>query len=167
MSSRTKEVVTIGMSSAIIVALQVALSPFPNIELVTTLFIFYSLTLPARTVVATASVFTTVQALVWGVGDWVIGYYWIWNLWVLLVVLLKPKIGRDYYKWALLSGFWGLIFGALFALNHGIFYGFNFSIAYWLRGIPFDLVHSISNYLITLITLPPLMRVAETLRKEN
>lgn len=153
--TKTKEVALVGILSTATLLSQVMLSAIPNVELVTFLFLIYAIVFPLRTAVLIALVFSTMQALVWGFGDWVIGYYWIWTLWVLLVHLFKPLIKESVYGWAILSGVWGAIFGALFAINFGFFYGFTYSFAYWTRGVMFDLVHTVSNYLVTLVLFKP------------
>lgn len=158
----TKAVARVGILSAILVVSQVVLSPLPNVELVTLLFYLYAISLPLQESLLTVVVFSTIEMLIWGAGEWVIGYYWIWGLWVIIVYLLKNIIKDNNYIWALVHGIWGLSFGFLFAINYGIFYGFNFTIAYWIRGIPFDVVHSISNYTVAMVTVPA---IREALRR--
>ncbi len=151
----TYRIVLIGLLSALLLVMQVALSMIPNVELVTFLLIIYSLFLPFSMTALIVLVFVTLQMLAWGMGDWVIGYYWIWLFWIGLIYTLKPILKDNMYLWALLSGTWGVLFGILFAINHGILYGFNFSLIYWVKGISFDIIHAISNYIIVLILYHP------------
>ncbi len=151
----THHIVLIGLLSALLLVMQVSLSALPNVELVSFLIIIYALTLPFTTTILITIVFVTLQMLVWGMGDWVIGYYWIWPLWVIILFLLKPLLKNNEYSWAFVSGFWGFAFGMLFAINHGIFYGFNYSFVYWIKGISFDIIHAISNYIVILLLLKP------------
>lgn len=155
MVDKVKEVALIGILSSLIFTSQVVLAPLPNIELVSFLFLIYTFFLPIRTVLAISFVFSTLEMLTWGLGSWVVGYYWIWPVWIFIIHLLKPIIKESAYGWAIVSAIWGAAFGGLFAINYGIFYSFNFSIAYWIRGLMFDLVHSVSNYLVTLILFKP------------
>ena len=155
MVNRGREVALVGILSGLIFASQVAISSLPNIELVSLLFLIYALHLPIKTTMLISFTFSTLEMLTWGVGSWVIGYYWIWPIWIVLIYLLKPIIKDSVYGWAIASAVWGAAFGGLFAINYGIFYSFKFSIAYWIRGLMFDLVHSFSNYLVTLILFKP------------
>lgn len=159
----TYQIVIIALLAAIVFALQVALASLPNIEVVSLLLLVYSLTLPLYTSIFISTIFTTLEMLVWGFGDWVIGYYWIWPIWNIAVYLLKPFLKENVYYWAILSGLWGALFGAIFAINHGLFYGFSYSLAYWIRGIPFDIIHAISNYVITLILFVPTYKLLKQL----
>ncbi len=156
---KTKQVVQVAMYSAALVALQVALASLPNVEVVSFLFVIYGITLSLKMNLAISFVFVTIQMLVWGAGDWVIGYYWIWPTWTLIIALFKSILKENTYGWALLSGFWGILFGLLFALNHGLFYGFNYSFIYWIKGLSFDLIHTISNYIIMLILYKPVLNL--------
>lgn len=155
----TKQVVQVGLYSAALIALQVALSSLPNIEVVSFLFVIYGITLSLKMNLAIAFVFVSIQMMVWGFGDWVIGYYWIWPIWSLIIYFLKPLLKENHYAWALMSGAWGILFGILFAVNHGIFYGFNYSLAYWIKGLSFDLIHIVSNYIIMLILFNPVLKL--------
>lgn len=157
--NKTHRVVIIGLYSAVLVALQVGLSSLPNVEVVSFLFVIYGLIFGLKTNLLIAFVFVTLEVLAWGFGDWAIGYYWIWPLWTIIIALVKPLLKENTYYWALLSGLWGAMFGALFAINHGLFYGFTFSFAYWLKGLSFDLIHAISNYVVMLILFNPVLKL--------
>lgn len=162
---KTQNIVLVGLYSAVLLVLQLALMTLPNIELVSFLFIIYGLTLPFKMSLMISFVFVILQALVHGFGDWVIAYIWIWPLWVTFIYLLKPIIKERTYGWAIISGLWGILFGMLFAINHGIFYGFNFSMIYWIKGLSFDLIHLVSNYLITLLLFEPTLKHFKIYRK--
>ncbi len=157
--SNTKKIVIIGLYSAALVALKVSLMALPNIELVTFLFIMYGLTLPFNMTLMISIVFVIIESLAWGFGDWSIGYLWIWPTWIVIIYLLKPILKEKKYLWSITSGLWGLLFGILFAVNHGLFYGFNYSMIYWLKGINFDLIHVVSNYVLTLILFQPILKL--------
>ncbi len=163
----TLKIVLIGLFSGLLVVLQVALAPLPNIELVTFLMLMYTLFLPFSMSILIVLVFVTLEMLTWGMGDWVIGYYWIWLVWIGLVYTLKPILKQNHFSWALLSGFWGILFGMLFAINHGFFYGFKFSLIYWIKGISFDIIHTISNYIIVLVLFKPTYILLTKLLERN
>ncbi len=151
----TRHIVIIGLLSALLLVVQVALAALPNVELVSFLMIIYAMVLPFGASLMIAAIFVTLQMLVWGMGDWVIGYYWIWPLYVIILYGIKPLIKKNDHGWAIVNGIWGFAFGMLFAINHGIFYGFHYSFIYWIKGISFDIIHAISNYIVILLLLEP------------
>lgn len=160
--SKTKKVVIISLYSAALVALKLALMVLPNIELVTFMFIIYGLTLPAQMTLMISVIFVSVETIMWGFGDWSFGYMWIWPIWILMIYSIKKIIKERPYFWALISAMWGFIFGILFALNHGIFYGLNYSFVYWVKGLNFDLIHVLSNYILTLVLFEPVLKLFKT-----
>jgi energy-coupling factor transport system substrate-specific component len=158
-----RRIVLLAFLAAGALVLQVSLSMLPNVELVSLWFLMLSLHLSFRESFLVVILFTLLQALVWGVGDWVLGYLWVWSAWMILVKLLAPMIRASAFGWALLGGAFGMIFGLLFALQHALLYGATMGYLYWLRGISFDIVHAFSNYSLILILYTPLSRVMQQL----
>lgn len=156
-------IILVGLLSALLVVVQVSLSAIPNVELVSFLLLVYAITLPLSMALSISLIFSTLQMVIWGFGDWVVGYYWIWSFWVIIVFITKQMNGTNEFRWAIVSGLWGFLFGMLFAINQGIFYGFNYSIAYWIKGISFDIIHAISNYIIILVLFVPTHRIFKRL----
>jgi len=161
------KLVLISFLSALLLAVQLSLAVLPNIEAVTLLILIYSITLPLTMVFPIVFIFVLLQVFSWGLGDWVLGYFWIWPLWALIVRVFKPLNQINASRWALLSGFWGLLFGFLFAFHHGVLYGFNFMLIYWIRGISFDIVHMISNYILVLLLFNPIYNLIEKLIEKS
>lgn len=152
------QIVIIGMLASLTLASQVIMSFLPNVEIVTLLMIIYAISLPKGNAFFIVITFTILEGLVWGFGDWVFGYFWIWNLLVLLVTLLKPVIKDNNDGWAIFAGLWGLIFGLLFAIQWAALYGITAGYAYWLKGLTFDIIHMVSNYIIVLLLYQPISR---------
>lgn len=155
--------VVISLLSALLLVVQIALAVVPNVELVSLLILIYTLLLPLPTTLGIVGIFVTLEFIVWGFGDWVIGYYWIWPVWVLLVYFTKWINKDDPHRWALLGAFWGILFGILFSLHHGILYGMTYSYAYWIRGISFDIIHAISNYILMLLSYRVIFNILKKL----
>jgi len=155
--NRVVRLVIISMLAASLLAAQVLISFLPNIELVTLLLILYSCFLPRKDVFIVVIVFSILEALVWGFGDWVIGYLWIWNVLVILSQLFKPILKENKDYWAVFASFWGLLFGLLFAVQHAVLYSFSAGVAYYLKGLVFDVLHATGNYILVLILYEPLL----------
>lgn len=67
--------------------------------------------------------------------------------------------------WGLLCGFYGLIFGTLTAIPVLILSGPAATLAYIISGIPFDLIHGVSNFLLAFLLLPTLRRILARLTR--
>jgi energy-coupling factor transport system substrate-specific component len=71
------------------------------------------------------------------------------------------------WEWAMISGIFGLSFGALCAIPYIVTSGIYGAFAYWVAGIPFDLIHGIANFLIMLVLYTPLNTVMSKMSKDE
>lgn len=161
---RVKEIALIGIMSAILVAVQVALSFLPNIELVSLLIIIYTLVFGRKTLYI-IYVFVALEGIIYGIGLWWINYLYIWTILYIIVMLLRKQ--NSPYIWVTISGFFGLIFGALCAIPNLFISGIGAAISYWIAGIPFDIIHAVGNFAVALLLFHPLYRVLDGINKRT
>lgn len=159
--NKTIQLVTMGALSAILLAGQLGLAFLPNIEVVSTLIILYTLTYK-KLVFPVIFTFVLLEGMVFGFGIWWISYLYIWNI-LALIVLVLQKIDSA-LLWAVISGAFGLLFGALCAIPYLITGGPGAAIAYWSAGIPYDILHCGGNFVLTLILFRPLLRLLKYLQ---
>ncbi len=159
---RAKEIALIGMMSAVMITAQVALSFLPNIELVSLLIILYTLVFGWR-VLYILYVFVAAEGLIYGLGLWFINYLYVWTILFVLVLLLRRL--NSTFLWAIISGLYGLSFGALCSIPYFITGGVASGFAYWAQGIPFDLMHCAGNFIVTLILFHPLYSLLLHIKK--
>lgn len=154
-----KWVVLCGMLAAVTAGLQVAMAPLPNIEPVSLLILVY-IRVFGRRAFQIIVPFIALEGLVFGFGLWWVSYLYIWPLWALTILLLGKD--RPLLTWAVVSGAFGLAFGALCALPY-LAGGPWAALSYWLAGIPFDLLHCVGNFVLTLTLAEPLCRLLRQL----
>lgn len=167
-----KDIPLIGMLSAILMVVQVVLGFLPNVELVSLLIIVYTLVLKKK-VIYVISIFIFLQGLMYGFGLWWINYLYIWFILALITYIFRKETTP--IVWALISGFFGLAFGTLCSIPYffmglsggTIESGFNMAIAYIVSGIPFDLIHGISNFFVALALFNPLHKLINTFYNKN
>ena len=145
-----------GVLGAVLLVVQVALAPLPNIELVSLLVVLFTLAL-GRYVAYALAVFVLLEGLLYGFGLWWCSYLYIWAVLAVLAHLFRRMESR--LGWALLCGFYGLFFGTLTAVPVFFLSGAATGLAYIVSGIPFDLTHAAGNFLLALLLLPPLRRL--------
>jgi len=148
-----RELCALGVFAALLVALQVGLSFLPNIELVTLLIILMTCRFGKKSLLA-VGVFVLVEGLIYGFHIWWINYLYVWPLLVVVVLLLKK--GSHPLLWAIVAGLFGLLFGTLCSIPYFITGGLGAGFGYILSGIPFDLIHCISNFFLVLLLYRPL-----------
>lgn len=144
------------MIAALMVATQVALSALPNIHLVAVFVILAAMLFGWRALYS-VYIFVALEALIYGLSMWVINYLYVWT--VLCIIAIMFRKNRSALFWAAVSGIFGLGFGALCAIPYIIAGGWAAGFAYWVAGIPFDLIHCVSNAVLAFILLMPLYRL--------
>lgn len=149
----TKDIAVIGVMTATLEAVKVSLSFLPNVELVTLLIILYTLFLGWKAVIAVFA-FVGVECLVWGLGIWTVMYLYIWPLLVLLTLLLRRQ--KSVWVFSILSGLFGLFFGAFCSIPYLFIGGPHMALTWWISGIPYDIIHCISNFILCMVLFTPL-----------
>lgn len=158
---KVKDITLIGLLAAVLLILQVALGPLPNIEVVSLLVIVYAMVFGKR-VFYILAVFAVLEGLIYGFGIWWIMYLYVWPLLAVITLLLKKT--ESVWIWAVISGGFGLAFGALCAIPYAVGGGLAAGISWWISGIPFDVIHGVSNFILVLILLMPLKRLLGRLK---
>jgi len=167
-----KDIVIVGMLSALLIAVQVILNFLPNIELVTLLIILFSL-LFHRKALFIIITFVLLEGFIYGFSLWWINYCYVWFILYIITRLLKNE--HSAFHWAMVAGIYGLSFGALCSIPylfigwfHGTFLtGIQSAFAYWITGIPFDITHGISNFFLALFLYKPLYYVLHNVKEKE
>lgn len=159
-SENVIHIVTLGFLSAILLVGQLGMAFLPNIEPVTTLIILYTL-IYKKQVFPVIYTFVLLEGLVFGFGIWWVSYLYIWSI-LALIVLSLQKI-TSVILWAVVSGAFGLLFGALCAIPYLISGGPGAAFAYWTAGIPYDILHCAGNFVLTLTLYRPLLHLLKKL----
>lgn len=153
MKYKTFEIVLLGMLGAIAYVGQVALSFLPNIEVVSILFLVYT-KIFGKKALFPIYVFVLLEGIFWGFGSWWIMYLYVWAVLWGITMLLRRNDSAVF--WAVINGAFGLVFGALCSITQGVMFGICSGFAYFISGIPFDIVHCIGNFLTALFLYKPL-----------
>ena len=109
-----KDIAVMGVMVATMTAFKYAMSFIPNVEPVSLLIILYTLFLGPKVIYAIV-VFILVEGLIYGFGTWWVSYLYIWPLLSLLTHLFRKHTSPVFFS--VLSGIFGLFFGALTATN--------------------------------------------------
>lgn len=156
-SLTAKELVRLSVCTAILFVLQIALSPLPNIEMVTLLILLYTRWFQKKALFI-IYVFVLLEGVFYGFHFWWFGYLYIWAfLWIIATLLDKRP--RSVWTWAAFGGGFGLLFGLFFSLIYLLAGGIPTALAWWIAGIPFDILHGVSNFILIRILFQPLDRL--------
>ena len=153
------ELVLFGILGAMCFLGKFLMAGLPNIEPVSLLVILFAVTF-GRKALYPIYTYVLLEFVVYGLNLWSINYLYIWL--ILAIVTWCLRSGRSPLVWALVSGCFGLAFGALCAPVYLFVGGWAFALTWWVSGIPFDLLHAAGNFVIALALFKPLQKLMET-----
>lgn len=136
------------------------MASLPNIEPVSLMVMLFGAVF-GRKALYPIYIYVAMELLFYGLGTWNIMYLYIWPLLGLLAWLLRRM--DQPLGWAVLSGSFGLLFGALCAPVDVAIGGFGYAAAKWVSGIPFDIAHCIGNFVIALVLFMPMRKLMKKL----
>lgn len=160
----TRELCILSLMGALMFASQLAMAGLANIHIIAP-FIIVCCAVFAWKAMYAVLLFVMLEALVWGLGLWVISYIYMWPLLAVVAILIHKN--ESALVWAVLAAVHGLLFGAGCAIPYLFIGGWEMAFSYWISGIPFDLLHCGGNFVLTLILYKPLKRVMERALKNE
>lgn len=151
-----RETVLFGILGALTFAGKYVMQGLPNIEPVSLMVMLFAVTFGLKAVYP-VYVYVVMEFLFYGLNTWSVCYLYIWLVLLLLALALRKMEGA--LGWALLSGIYGLAFGALCAPVDVFLGGFGYAFAKWTSGIPFDIAHCAGNFAMALLLFRPLRKL--------
>lgn len=155
---KTRELVIMGVLTAIVFLGQVVWSFLPNVELVTLLFIIYALVF-GKKVFPMIYVFVLLEGIFYGFGLWWVNYLYVWTVQACITLAFRKE--KSVIFWSILSGIYGITFGALCAIPYFFMGGPSSAFAYWVSGVAFDVPHCIANVILCLVLFKPVKTIIE------
>lgn len=147
--SKTKKYTLIALLASILVISKEMFAFLPNFEFVSFLLIVYTNKLTLHTTLFISIIFCFIQVILYGFGLWTPVYFIIWPSFVYMTYILKNKLNNE-TKIAIYNALFGLTFGFFNSIPYFMI-DLPFGWAGFLRGIPYDLIHCIGNYMIVLL----------------
>lgn len=154
----TRDIAFVGMAIAVIEVCKIALQAVPNVETTTFWIMMFTLVL-GRKMLFVIPAFILIEGCIYGFGLWWIMYLYAWPLLALIAWLIRKSDSA--LTFSVVSGFFGLFFGALCSIPYYFIGGFVMMFNWWVAGIPFDIMHGISNFFIMLLLYRPVRKVMD------
>jgi energy-coupling factor transport system substrate-specific component len=154
----TRDIVLFGVFGGIMFLSKVAMLGIPNVHLLGLFIAAFTLTYRMRALIP-LYIFILLSGIFYGFSIWWLPYLYIWlPLWIAFMIfgnLSLPRKIRVPIAMALCA-IHGLSYGIMYAPFHALVLGFNFQamIAWIIAGIPFDIVHGVSNLASGILVIP-------------
>ena len=161
-----KDIVIFGLLGALMYASKVVMDVLPNIHIlapmITAITIVYR-----KKALYPIYVFVFITGLFGGFSTWWIPYLYIWTiLWGVTMLLPKEmpkKVAPLVYM--VVCSLHGFLYGTIYAPYQALAFGLDFNgmIAWIVTGLPFDIIHGISNFFCGALIVPLIkaIRLAE------
>ena len=155
-----REICVFGMLGAVMYVSKLLMEFLPNVHLLGAFVV--SLTVVYRKkALYPIYVFVLLLGLFNGFSVWWIPYLYIWTiLWgatMLIPKSLPPKL--RYALYIIASGLHGFLFGTLYAPAQALLFRYTFraTIAWIIAGLPWDVIHGVSNLIVGTFLIYPLI----------
>lgn len=159
-----REIALFAVLGAMTFGAKYVMSGLPNIEPVSLMVMVFACVLGKKAAYP-IGLYVGMEILFYGLGLWNINYLYIWA--ILAVVAYHLRRMRQPLGWALLSGAFGLLFGALCAPVDVVIGGMGYAMSKWISGIPFDVAHCMGNFAMALTLFVPLRNLTEKLVRQK
>ncbi len=157
MKLNIKEIAVFGMLGAMMFASKVMMEFLPNVHLLGVFTVAITVVYRQKALYP-IYIYVLLNGFYAGFNIWWVPYLYLWTLlWGATMLLPRelPKKARPFIYMGLCS-LHGFLFGTLYAPAQALFFGLSFegTIAWIIAGIPFDVVHGISNFICGILICP-------------
>lgn len=156
-AARVRDLCIFAMLGTVMLCSKLLMEALPNVHLLGMLTVAYTAVYRTRALIP-IYIYVFLNGLIAGFNLWWVPYLYIWSVLWGLTMLLPRRMPRvaSCIVYPLLCGVHGFAFGTLYAPAQALMFGFNAekTLAWIVAGLPFDLIHGISNTVMGLLAYP-------------
>ncbi len=145
------------MLGALIFSSKIIMEILPNIHLIGMFVILCTVVFRSKALMP-IYIFVLITGLYFGFPTWWMSYLYIWTvLWGMAMLVPKSISSKvAFVLYPIICALHGLLYGALYAPTHALLFGLNFeqTLAWIAAGLPFDIIHAVSNFAAGFLVLP-------------
>ena len=172
MKISTRELTIFAMLGAVMYASKIIMEFAPNIHLLGVFTIAFTVVYRKKALYP-IYIYILLLGLFNGFSAWWIPHLYVWIILWGAVMLLPKKLPGKVETWIYMTvcALHGFLYGVLCAPSQAILYGLNIkgTIAWIVSGLPFDMIHGISNFFCGILIVPIIrtLRLAERTTEKN
>lgn len=157
MKLTTREITIFAMLGAVMYASKLLMEVAPNIHLLGVFTIAFTVVYRKKALYP-IYIYVILNGIFSGFAAWWVPYLYVWTvLWAVVMLLPEhlPKKLRPLIYMTICAAH-GFLFGTLYAPAQAILFGMSFQgmISWIIAGLPFDLIHGVSNFFCGLLIVP-------------
>ena len=157
MKPTTREITIFAMLGAVMYASKLLMEVAPNIHLLGVFTIAFTVVYRKKALYP-IYIYVILNGIFSGFAAWWVPYLYVWTvLWAVVMLLPEhlPKKLRPLIYLTICAAH-GFLFGTLYAPAQAILFGMSFHgmVSWIIAGLPFDLIHGVSNFFCGLLIVP-------------
>lgn len=166
MKLTTREVTVFAMLGAVMYASKILMELAPNIHLLGVFTIAFTVVYRKKALYP-IYIYVILNGIFCGFAAWWIPYLYIWTVLWGIVMLLPEKMPKKIrpFVYMAVCAIHGFLFGTLYAPVQALLFGLGIQgmISWIIAGLPFDLIHGVSNFFCGILIIPVIsvLRLAE------
>lgn len=166
MKPTTRETVVFAMLGTVMYASKILMELAPNIHLLGVFTIAFTVVYRKKALYP-IYIYVILNGIFCGFAAWWIPYLYIWTVLWGIVMLLPEKMPKKIkpFVYMTVCAAHGFLFGTLYAPMQALLFGLSLRgmISWIIAGLPFDLVHGVSNFFCGILIMPVIsvLRLAE------
>lgn len=166
MKLTTREVTVFAMLGAVMYASKILMELAPNIHLLGVFTIAFTVVYRKKALYP-IYIYVILNGIFCGFAAWWIPYLYIWTVLWGIVMLLPEKMPKRIrpFVYMAVCAIHGFLFGTLYAPVQALLFGLGIQgmISWIIAGLPFDLIHGVSNFFCGILIIPVIsvLRLAE------
>lgn len=155
--NKLRDSIIFAVFGALMFSTKVLMEFLPNIHLLGFFIVFLTVVFRVRALIP-IYLYVFLDGLIYGFSYWWFPYLYVWAvLWGMTMLLPKnmsPKAAMIVYP--LICGLHGFAFGLIYAPLQALMFGFSFqgTVNWIVMGLPYDLIHGISNLILGTFVYP-------------
>lgn len=157
MKLTAREIAVFGMLGAVMYASKILMDVFPNIHLLGVFTMAFTIHYRKKALYP-VYIYVLILGLFSGFAAWWVPHLYLWTvLWGVTMLLprrMPKRIAPVVYM--AVCAMHGFLYGVLYAPAQALLFGLSFEgmIAWIAAGLPFDLIHGVSNFIAGALILP-------------
>ena len=149
---------------------KVVMEALPNIHLLGMLTITYTIVFRKKALIPIYT-YVLLNGLFAGFNPWWVPYLYIWTILWAGVMLIPKKLPFTVrvVLYCAVCALHGFLYGTLYAPFQALAFGMNLqaTISWIIAGLPFDMIHGVSNLCCSAVLVAPILKVLEKMDKRK
>ena len=166
MKLTVREMAVFSMLGAVMYASKMIMELLPNIHLLGVFTIAFTVVYRKKALYP-IYIYVLLNGIFSGFATWWVPYLYVWTVLWAVIMLLPKNINKkaEPFVYMIICALHGFLYGVLYAPVQAIFYGLSLEgiVAWIVAGLPFDMVHGVSNFFCGMLIMPIVatLRLAE------